>query len=118
MSIFTQYKEGSQQLKWDTFIGRKGGINNTLSPIKTFKNTNVTSSLSSPRPEWNQTPKLDPITARNQEEQPSVRVVDRQQEKLVDHQKTKTDEATIKDIIKGKPIIFISGGPGKRKTIE
>ncbi|CAF4550994.1 unnamed protein product [Rotaria sp. Silwood1] len=128
----TRYKDGNQQLKWDTFIGRKGGMNNTLVPLKTSTNTNITSPPSSFRTEMTRSPKLDAIPTGKREERPKIedlpqspipdqqqeKVDDQQQEKVDDHQHIKTEEVNIQDLLKGKPIIFVGGGPGSGKGTQ
>lgn len=109
-------------MKWDTFIGRKGGMNNTLLPVTTSTNTNGTSTTTFhtelPRP-----PKLDEIPAGKRDEPPkpvdqSRSIVPIQQERQVhdDHHHAE-QEANLKDLLKGKPIIFVGGGPGMKITI-
>ncbi|CAF0823876.1 unnamed protein product [Rotaria sordida] len=112
----TRHKDGNQQLKWDTFIGRKGGMNNTLVPLKTSTNTNVTSPPPSLHTELTRPPKLDAIPTGKREERPKIedqppqspipdqlpqspipnqqqqKVDDHQQKKLDDHQQQKVDD--------------------------
>ncbi|CAF0725304.1 unnamed protein product [Rotaria sordida] len=202
----TRHKDGNQQLKWDTFIGRKGGMNNTLVPLKTSTNTNVTSPPPSLHTELTRPPKLDAIPTGKREERPKIedqppqspipdqlpqspipnqqqqkvddhqqqkvddhqqqkvddhqqqKVDDHQQQKLDDHQQQKvddhqqqklddhqqqqvdddeqqqvdddqqqqvddhqhikTEEVDVKDLLKGKPIIFVGGGPGSGKGTQ
>jgi len=129
-------------LKWDVFIGRKGGMKNTLTPIKNLTNTNDTSSPSlSSHTELNRPPKLDSIPPGKREEQPKIEdqpqspIPDQhqqqenadnrpqsptpnqqQQRKVDDHQHIKDEQAKTKDLLKGKPIIFIGGGPGMKQN--
>ncbi len=149
-------------MKWDAFIGRKGGMKNILAPLK---NSNDTSSPSS-YTELSRPPKLDAIPQGKREEVPQnddrpqspapgqhrerivdsprqspalnqeqeQEVVDRpqsstsekkvderpqsptpdqqQQRKVDDQQHIQEEENKSKDLLKDKPIIFISGGPG------
>jgi hypothetical protein len=135
-------------LKWDAFIGRKGGMNNTLAPLKNSTNTNVTSVPTPPssslHTELSRPPKLDAITPGKREEieerpqsptpeqQQQRKVEDhqhikdeeakerpqsptpeqQQQRKVEDHQHIEDEEAKDRNILKGKPIIFVGGGPG------
>ncbi|CAF2331668.1 unnamed protein product [Rotaria sp. Silwood2] len=120
----TRHKDGNQQLKWDTFIGRKGGMKNTLVPLKTSTNTNVTSPPSSSHTELTRPPKLDAIPTGKREETPNIEehpqstTPDEQQQKVDDHQHIKSEEVNVKDLVKGKPIIFVGGGPGSGKGTQ
>ena len=193
-------------MKWDAFINRKGGMNNTLAPLKTSTNANDASSHN----ELTRPPKLDAIPRGKREEQsksddrpPSPAPGQHRDRKLPDHsqpsksdhhekqksddrlqsptsdqqqhhrheandhdhphrhhktddhdhhheahdkdqdrhhhgldddrhhethdpqerhheahdhQHVKDDETRRKDLLKGKPIIFVGGGPGMHKT--
>jgi hypothetical protein len=130
-----QCKDSKQPLKWDTFIGRKGGMNNILPPVK------ITPSSSS-----NSQSKLDSIHDGKQDEKPklearppplkpdqyrpirtelrppSPKLGVHQPEfqpptpKSDHHADVKTEDNKIKNLLKGKPIIFIGGGPGIKRS--
>lgn len=116
----TRYKDGNQQLKWDTFIGRKGGMNNTLAPIKDSKNTNITSSSSSVPTELNHSTKLDPITIGKREQTPIIEEKPKIQEqrKADNEPNIKKEHDNLKDLLRGKPIVFVGGGPGSGKGTQ
>lgn len=124
-------------MKWDTFVTRKGGMNNTLAPIKTSTNVNDTLARSSPSPppspphspptELHRLPKLDAIPSGKHEEEPTIEErptteerpqsptpEQQEQRKLENQQHVKDEENKLKDLLKGKPIIFIGGGPGNQ----
>jgi len=130
-------------LKWDVFVARKGGMNNILAPLKDTTNINDTLSPSlSSHTELNRPAKLDAISpgkreeepkiedrpqtpANNQQQQQQVKVDERpqsptpeqqQQRKIDDQQHITDEEAKEKNLLKGKPIIFIGGGPGIKKN--
>lgn len=148
-------------MKWDIFIGRKGGMNNILAPLKNSTNNNDTSSHT----DFNRSPKLDAITPNKREEEPIIEdgqqsptpdkkrsptpeqqrsstpdkkrsptpehqeqqeqqldiderpqspTPEQQHQRQVDdHQHVNDEETKAKELLKGKPIIFVGGGPGK-----
>lgn len=100
-------------MKWDTFIGRKGGMNNTLVPLKTTTNTNGTTSSSNAQVELNRTPKLDAISPGKKEEKPKVEDQP-PAPKQIHHQSDDARQEKTKSLLKGKPIIFVGGGPGMK----
>jgi hypothetical protein len=125
------------------FIGRKGGMKNTLAPLKNLTNTNITSEPSSSlHTELNHTPKLDAIPSSQREEKSVIddrpqspapgqrhpsKIEDRpqsptpeqqEQRKTEDQQHVKDEEDKAKDLLKGKPIIFVGGGPGSGKGTQ
>jgi len=112
-------------LKWDAFVARKGGMNNILAPIKDTTNTNDTSAPSlSSHTELSRPPKLDAILPGKGEEEPKIEdrpqspTPEQQQQRKVDDQHHITDEeAKATHLLKGKPIIFIGGGPGILKNM-
>ncbi len=129
-------------MKWDVFVSRKGGMNNILAPLKDTTNINDTLSPSlSSHTELSRPAKLDAISPGKREEEPKsedrpqtpandqqqqqVKVDERpqsptpeqqQQRKIDDQQHITDEEAKEKNLLKGKPIIFIGGGPGIKKN--
>lgn len=153
-------------MKWDEFIARKGGMKNTLTPLKISSDKTDPSSYSGTiYTEFNRPSKLDAIPAGKREEQSlqastyyqqersqspiqdqqeqeqsqspiedqqeqqskSPRFVheehinerpqsptpeQQQQRKADDEQHVQKEEAKDKNLLKGKPIIFVGGGPG------
>lgn len=91
--FFLQYKDSKQPLKWDAFVGSKGLKNNTLATIKK-KTINMPPPFSF-LTEVNHQPKLESIP----------------QSKLQASSSTNQD----KELLKGKPIIFVGGGPGRKR---
>jgi hypothetical protein len=95
-------------------------MNNTLAPLKNSTNTNVTSVPTPPssslHTELSRPPKLDAITPGKREEieeRPQSPTPEQQQQRKVeDHQHIEDEEAKDRNILKGKPIIFVGGGPG------
>jgi adenylate kinase len=70
----SRFKDGDQQIKWDVFIGRKGGMKNTLAPLKHVTTTTNDTSVpsSSTHPELSRSPKLDAIPQGKREEVPTI----------------------------------------------
>jgi hypothetical protein len=101
-------------------------MNNTLAPLKNSTDAHVTSSSSSPLPiVMSRPPKLDVIPPSKQEEKPKIEdrpqspTPDQQQQrKADDHQHIKDEETKTKELLKGKPIIFVGGGPGMKQTCK
>jgi hypothetical protein len=118
-------------------------MNNILAPLKDTTNINDTLSPSlSSHTELSRPAKLDAISpgkreeepksedrpqtpANNQQQQQQVKVDERpqsptpeqqQQRKIDDQQHITDEEAKEKNLLKGKPIIFIGGGPGIKKN--
>jgi hypothetical protein len=137
-------------LKWDSFISRKGGANNTLAPIKTTGNAIVPSIPSlTHQQDLVRSPRLDAIPSKNHDEHrrdhrslspmiekhqqtgqsPTSNINGHEHEqqssspRAEEQQKHKIDEPHVKqqqqssqhdkNVLKGKPIIFVGGGPGK-----
>jgi hypothetical protein len=102
-------------LKWDAFVGRKGGMNNILPPITQSTNTAVKASPPrSLQTELSRPSKTDvtPQTTR----QETSKIGDRPSSPTPDqHRHVDSDDNKKKDLLKGKPIIFVGGGPGKIK---
>ncbi|CAF4164422.1 unnamed protein product [Rotaria magnacalcarata] len=112
----TRYKDGNQQLKWDSFIGRKGGMNNVLLPLKKTTNTDATSPPFSLHTDLARPPKLDAIPSGKRDE-PSK--IEDQPQRTTNHVEHVENQATnIKELLKGKPIIFVGGGPGSGKGTQ
>lgn len=139
-------------MKWDAFIGRKGGLKNNLAPLKTTTQANEPLNL-----DFNQKPKLDAIPAGKHDEKRSPSPVQRspspvqrppsppaerpqsppaerqqspsterpqsptpeqqQQRQTEDQQRVDKEENQVKESLKGKPIIFVGGGPGTYEQI-
>jgi len=157
-----QCKDSKQPLKWDTFIGRKGGMNNILPPVQT-----TLSSSSNSQSKLDHSTKLDSIHGGKQDEKPKlearppplkpeqIRPVRTELRppspkpgvhqpefqppilktelrppgvhqpevpppilKSEHHADVKTQDNQIKNLLKGKPIIFIGGGPGMKKKLS
>ncbi len=90
--ILLQYKDSKQPtIKWDAFVGPKGVKNNKLAPIKPT-NTNSSSSFLT---ELNHQSKLNPIS-----------------QGMPRPSSPTTDQNAKKNLLNGKPIIFVGGGPG------
>ena len=109
MLMLIQFKEKNQSIKWDTFVGRKGGMNNTLAPLKPA----VTTLPSSQPPELNRSQKLEPIHPGKQNDSVPLSKTEISLpptlEKSLD---TASEHIDFKELLKGKPIIFVGGGPG------
>ena len=119
-------------------------MNNTLTPLKTASNPNVAApTSSSPHADLNRQTKLDAIQPGKHEEapkhetrappskteerppavkadeQPSAPKADPQpQHKVEEHHENKHEQSRNKDVLKGKPIIFVGGGPGTKQANE
>jgi hypothetical protein len=171
-----QCKGTKQSLKWDTFVGQKGSMNNALAPI-----TPTTTPSSTNQSKLNNQTKLDPISSNKKDDhtkpeaQPSSSKHDQHSSgkpesgpssihdqvpskseptpsvkseshtehtpskagpaaspkdehppvsntekhstsKPVEPTHTKTDDGNKKDLLKGKPIIFVGGGPGMKQN--
>ncbi|UJR33891.1 hypothetical protein I4U23_021311 [Adineta vaga] len=116
-----RYKDGNQQLKWDEFIGRKGGMNNTLTRIKNATDSNETSLSSHLPTDHNRLPKLDAIPVGKREEKPKSE--ERPQSPTPEQQRKHEQERAQSQLqhkhsLKGKPIIFVGGGPGSGKGTQ
>jgi len=149
-----QCKDSKQPLKWDTFIGRKGGMNNILPPVQTTlsSSSNSQSKLNSiPDGKQDEKPKLEarppplkpeqirpvrtelrPPSPKPGVHQPEVQPPTLKTElrppgvhqpevpppilKSEHHADVKTQDNQIKNLLKGKPIIFIGGGPGMKRS--
>jgi hypothetical protein len=65
-----------------------------------------------------QSPAADQQNHPKIEERPQSPTPDQQQQrKTEDQQHVEEEESKSKDLLKGKPIIFVGGGPGMRETI-
>lgn len=131
-------------MKWDAFIGRKGGMKNTLAPLKTSTHANdMSAQPASSSSDFNHQPKLDAIPPgkRNEEPQTEARMPSPIQEQedeheaniderpqsptpeqqhqrhVEDQQNVVVDEENkTKESLAGKPIIFVGGGPGRAQS--
>ena len=129
-------------MKWDTFVSHNSGSHNTLPPIDT-----TTAKPGATQSTLNNQPKLAPISGNKPEEKPktdirppSPKVAQQQASKpealLVKTESqpakvatqppaskpessshTTSDDAKNKNLLKGKPIIFVGGGPGKDMNV-
>ncbi|CAF0882370.1 unnamed protein product [Adineta steineri] len=185
-----KYKDGNQQIKWDIFVARKGGMNNNLAPLKNSTDTHNLPSTSNVPKVMSRPPVLDSIPAGKKEEKPKIEdrpqsptpdqqqqrknedakakdqpptTTDDQQQKKDDHQPVKPEEHKLtsqapppaatrdqqpvkheenkptsqpppavthdqqpvkheenknKDMLKGKPVVFVGGGPGSGKGTQ
>lgn len=120
-------------------------MNNTLAPLKTASNPNgAATTSSSSSTDLNRQAKLDAIhpgkhedeapkhetqapppktearpPAVKADEQPSAPKADPQpQHKVEEHHENKHEQSRNKDVLKGKPIIFVGGGPGTEQANE
>jgi len=117
-------------------------MNNTLVPLKHTTNIEDTSSpLISSHTLMSRSPKLDVIPpGKREEEEPKIedrpqsptpeqqehRHIEERpqsptpeqqhQRKIEDQQHIKNEEVKSKNLLKGKPIIFVSGGPGMKRN--
>ncbi|CAF1268860.1 unnamed protein product [Adineta ricciae] len=135
-----RYKDGNQQLKWDEFIERKGGMHNILAPITKSTDLNTAPEID------NRPPKLDAIPAGKHEEKPKIQErpqsptpdqqLKHEQERAqapkfdqqhtsnddkAKHQPQQTTNAQVtehKRSLQGKPIVFVGGGPGSGKGTQ
>ena len=105
-------------MKWDTFIGRKGGMNNTLAPLKNSTNTYGTSSASSSsgQTDLNRPAKLDSTPQGKRHEKPKIEDVHPLLTPDQHRHAVKNEDTKKNDLLKGKPIIFVSGGPGMKRN--
>lgn len=116
--VYFQFKERNQPLKWDVFVGRKGGMNNTLAPVKGAAPVQT----EPPRPA-----KLEAIPPGKREEpkdQHHQSQTHKTEERTVApvrptevHSTTNNEQNKFKDLLKGKPIIFVGGGPGELNVL-
>ncbi|UJR13441.1 hypothetical protein I4U23_000455 [Adineta vaga] len=138
-------KGTKQTLKWDTFVGHKGSMPNTLAPIQAPSPPTTTSNV--PQSKLNNQTKLDPIPSAKKDEKhttdirplspkpdqqhPAAPKTDQQHSaapkpdqqhsaapKPDQHSSVKTENTKNKDLLKDKPIIFVGGGPGSGKRTQ
>ncbi|CAF1603117.1 unnamed protein product [Rotaria sp. Silwood1] len=90
MKSLEKYKNSKQSLAWNSFIERENNLNNTSAP------------------KTKQQLKRDSIPQNKREEKP----------KNQDRPSSSKSNKDIKNILKGKPIIFVGGGPGSGKRTQ
>lgn len=87
-------------------------MNNTLAPIKA---TTTTTNVSSSQPaDLHRTNKLDPITIGKREQTKPEPSKTHRMEETSTNKKSSVD---FKALLKGKPIIFVGGGPGRSLVV-